>query len=116
MDIERLWYQRPRAWALILAAVTIAWAGGRWLESKAALRPVSAAEARDLVVKAARPLVVEFVTPGCEFCRGASRILGRVAAEARPSIDFVQVQIEDDPNFSATLDVTAVPTALVFQN
>jgi len=77
---------------------------------------VSAAEAASAIAQEAKPVVVAFVTRGCVFCKGSTRLLREVASDVGDDARFMQVDLAKYPEFAAQYDVVAVPTIVVFRD
>ncbi len=65
------------------------------------------------VLKAERPVLVDFVTTWCPPCRQQKPILEKLAAR-RPDVAIVSVDLEESPELSAKYGVHVVPTLMLF--
>jgi thioredoxin 1 len=67
------------------------------------------------VLKAAKPVLVDFWAEWCGPCRMIGPALEELDAEL-DSVDIVKVNIDDDPNWAGKLGVMSIPTMILFKN
>jgi thioredoxin 1 len=65
------------------------------------------------VLRAAKPVVVDFWAPWCGPCKAVTRALEELAGET-DELDFVMVDIDDNPAVASRYDVLSIPTVILF--
>lgn len=68
----------------------------------------------ELVKKEGETVIVDFYAPWCGPCRTQSAILERVASKVKAKI--IKVNIDDNPRLSRQLNVSRIPTLMVFRD
>ena len=77
------------------------------------MRSVTDATFREDVLEAARPVVVDFWAPWCGPCKNVTRALEELAGET-DDVEFVMLDIDDNPSTAAKYDVLSIPTVILF--
>ena len=103
--------------ALVVAAAVI---GVVLRTRKARVREIAAADSlspADLGATAwgESGTVVQFSTVHCARCPGAGRLI-RDLLEQRPRVEFVEVDLTDDPDLARTFRVVQTPTVLLLDS
>ncbi|MFC1900471.1 thioredoxin [Chloroflexota bacterium] len=77
---------------------------------------VDDANFEQLVLKAGKPVLVDFWATWCKPCVMVEPIVDELAAEFNGRIDFVKIDTENNPKTPARYSVMSLPTLLVFKN
>ena len=77
------------------------------------MRSVTDTTFREDVLEAARPVVVDFWAPWCGPCKNVTRALEELAGET-DDVEFVMLDIDDNPSTAAKYDVLSIPTVILF--
>ncbi len=66
------------------------------------------------VLKADKPVLVEFWAPWCGPCRQVAPILEEMAAEHAEKLKIVKVNTDENPQIAASYGITSIPTMNVY--
>ena len=77
------------------------------------MRAVTDASFREIVLEVDRPVVVDFWAPWCGPCKNVTRALEELAGEI-DEVEFVMLDIDDNPSTAARYDVLSIPTVILF--
>jgi thioredoxin 1 len=77
------------------------------------VRDVSDASFEHDVLKAGKPVVVDFWAPWCGPCRAVTPVLEQIAGET-DKVEFVKLNIDDNPVSASRYDVLSIPTVILF--
>jgi thioredoxin len=77
------------------------------------MRQVTDASFQQDVLEADRPVVVDFWAPWCGPCKNVTRALEELAGET-DALEFVMLDIDDNPVAAARYDVLSIPTVILF--
>ena len=77
------------------------------------MREVTDASFQQEVLEAARPVVVDFWAPWCGPCKNVTRALEELAGES-DGVEFVMLDIDDNPVTASRYDVLSIPTVILF--
>jgi thioredoxin 1 len=67
------------------------------------------------VVQSERPVVVDFWAPWCGPCRVVSPILDDLASQHSERVEFVKLNVDDNPAAAARYNVLSIPTVILFE-
>jgi thioredoxin 1 len=77
------------------------------------VRSVTDTSFEEDVLLAEKPVVVDFWAPWCGPCKAVTRALEEIADET-DGVDFVMVDIDENPAVAARYDVLSIPTVILF--
>lgn len=80
-----------------------------------AFRDVTDADFEEQVVKAERPVLVEFTAEWCGPCKQLAPVLKAVAEEERERLDVVAIDVDANPDTAVKYGVMSMPTLMVFK-
>jgi thioredoxin 1 len=69
-----------------------------------------------LVLKEAKPTLVDFWAPWCGPCRAIGPILEEIAAEYKEKINVVKVNVDDNQSTASRYNVRSIPTLIFVKN
>ena len=79
------------------------------------MREVTDATFEQEVLRAARPVVVEFWAPWCGPCHAVEPLFEQLARD-HPGIDFVKLNVDESFATSSRYGVLSLPTAILFDH
>ena len=68
------------------------------------------------VLKATSPVLVDFWATWCRPCLMVAPIVDELAEKYSGKIDFVKVEVDQNPKTAAAYNVMSIPTILIFKN
>ena len=77
------------------------------------MRAVTDASFEQDVLQAGKPVVVDFWAPWCGPCHAITPVLEGLAAET-DKVEFVKLDIDDNPVVASRYDVLSIPTVILF--
>ena len=77
---------------------------------------VDDANFEQVVLKSSKPVLVDFWATWCKPCVLVAPIVDELASEFDGKIDFVKVDIDNNPKTPARYNIMSIPTLLIFKN
>jgi thioredoxin 1 len=77
--------------------------------------PVEDATFDRMVIKAARPVLVDFWATWCKPCQMIAPVLDELAQEYDGKVDFLKLDVDHNQQTAAKYNVMSIPTIMVFK-
>lgn len=78
--------------------------------------PVTDSDFDQSVLKADKPVVVDFWATWCKPCLMVAPILDELAEEYSDRVKFVKLDVDQNPGTASKYGVMSIPTLLIFKN
>ncbi len=83
---------------------------------KATLQAVTDRQFDQVIEASIVPVLVEFWKPGCGHCRAITAELEQVQEALGPSLRILMMNVEDNPQIAAELEVSSLPALALYRN
>jgi thioredoxin 1 len=80
------------------------------------IKHVKASEFNNEVLKADKPVLVDFWADWCGPCKMMAPVFHTVADELNGEVDFFSVDVDENPGLAAANKVFSVPTLILYKN
>lgn len=68
------------------------------------------------VLKPSKPVVVDFWAPWCGPCKMLGPVLEEIEKELGEKVEFVKMNVDENPVTSQTYKISSIPTVIIFKN
>ena len=68
------------------------------------------------VLKSSKPVVVDFWAPWCGPCKMLGPVLEEVSKELGEKVEFMKMNVDENPVTSQTYKISSIPTVIIFKN
>ncbi|MFH0942443.1 MAG: thioredoxin [Chloroflexota bacterium] len=76
---------------------------------------ISDQDFEEKVIKAKKPVLVDFWAPWCRPCLMLAPVLKDLAGEYQGKIDFAKLDVDQNPKTASRYQVMSIPTVIVFK-
>jgi thioredoxin 1 len=73
-------------------------------------------EFEQTVLKADKPVVVDFWAPWCGPCRAIAPTLDKLAGDYDGKLTIAKVNTDEDPRWAGQLGIQGIPTLIIFKD
>ena len=85
-------------------------------ETGAEIQAVTDAEFESIVLKADRPVLVDFWAAWCGPCRMIAPIVEQIRSELGDKVTVVKMDIDENPTVPMQLGIMSIPTVIIFKD
>ena len=77
---------------------------------------ISDSDFDQMVLKAGKPVLVDFWAPWCKPCLMVAPIVDELSEEYEGRIGFVKIDIEQNPKTAASYGIMSIPALIIFKD
>ena len=77
---------------------------------------ISDASFEDDVLKARRPVLIDFWAEWCGPCKAIAPMLSEIAEEYHEKVTIAKLNVDENPKTSQRFNVRSIPTLILFKN
>jgi len=85
-------------------------------ETSAEIQAVTDAEFESIVLKADRPVLVDFWAAWCGPCRMIAPIVEQIRGELGDKVTVMKMDIDENPATAISLGIASIPTVIIFKD
>ena len=78
--------------------------------------PINDSEFEQKVLQAEKPVLIDFWAPWCRPCLMVAPIVDELADEYEGRVNFVKMDVDQNPLTASKYGIMSIPTLLIFKN